>query len=120
LQIQNKLTGSEKRELRQAKGQGQRDAPLVLCILIILGAAKGKTIAQAAELLECCEQTVLNWRKRFLEQRSEGAVQALMDLPHCGRSPTYEPQERAQVIALVCETLHKQELALSRCSITDL
>jgi hypothetical protein len=92
----------------------------VLRILIILWAAKGKTIAQTAELLECCEQTVLNWRKRFLERRSEGAVQALMDLPRSGRPPTYGPQERAQVIALVCETLNKHELPLSRCSITDL
>jgi hypothetical protein len=92
----------------------------VLRILIILWAAKGKTIVQTAELLECCEQTVLNWRKRFLERRSEGPVKALMDLPRCGRPLSYGPQERAQIIALVCETLHKHELPLSRFSITDL
>jgi len=115
-----KLKGSEKRELRQAKRQGYRDARLVLRILIILWAAKGKPIAQTAELLECCEQTVLNWRKRFLERRSAGAIQALIDLPRSGRPPTYGPQERAQIIVLVCETLHKHDLPLSRCSITDL
>jgi hypothetical protein len=106
--------------LRRAKRQGHKEARRVLRILIILWAAKGRTIAQTAELLECSEQTVLNWRKRFLERRSEGPVQALMDPPRCGRPLTYGPQERAQVIALVCETLHKHELPLSRCSITDL
>jgi hypothetical protein len=115
-----KLKGSEKRELRQAKRQGHKDPRLVLRILIILWAAKGKTIVQTAELLECCEQTVLNWRKRFLERQSEGPVKALMDLPRSGRPPTYGPQERAQITALVCETLHKHELPLSRFSITDL
>lgn len=115
-----KLKGSEKRELRQAKRQGHKDPRLVLRILIILWAAKGKTIVQTAELLECCEQTVLNWRKRFLERRSAGPVKALMDLPRCGRPLSYGPQERAQIIALVCETLHKHELPLSRFSITDL
>jgi hypothetical protein len=43
-----------------------------------------------------------------------------MDLPRSGRPVTYGPQERAQVIALVCETLHEHDLPLSRFSITDL
>ena len=115
-----KLKGSEKHELRQAKRRGRKDARLVLRILILLWAAKGKTIAQTAELLGCCEQTVLNWRKRFLERRSAGPVKALLDLPRCGRPLTYGSQERAEIIALVCETLHEHELPLSRCSIADL
>ena len=89
-------------------------------ILIILLADKGKTIAATAETLGCCEQTVLNQRKRFLARRSEGPVTALEDLPRSGRPVTYGPQERAQVIAIVCETLWKHELPLSRFSIADL
>lgn len=89
-------------------------------ILIILLADAGKTIAATAEVLGCCEQTVLNQRKRFLARRSEGAVEALKDLPRSGRPVTYGPQERAQVIAVVCETLWKQELPLSRFSVADL
>ena len=92
----------------------------MLRILIILWAAKGKTIAQTAELLGCCEQTVINWRKWFLERRSAGPVKALMDLPRSGRPVIYGAQKRAQVIAIVCETLHEHELSLSRFSITDL
>lgn len=89
-------------------------------ILIILLADKGKTIAATAGALGCCEQTVLNQRKRFLDRRSEGPVAALRDLPRSGRPVTYGPQERAQAIAIVCETLWKHELPLSRFSIADL
>jgi hypothetical protein len=93
---------------------------LVIRILIILLANAGQTIAQTADVLGCCEQTVLNQRKRFLARRSEGAVAALLDLPRSGRPVTYGAQAQAQVIAVVCETLHEHELPLSRFSITDL
>lgn len=89
-------------------------------ILIILLTDEGKTISATAEILGCCEQTVLNQRKGFLARRAEGPVMALMDLPRSGRPVTYGPQERAQVIAMVCETLWKHELPLSRFSIADL
>jgi len=92
----------------------------VIRILIILWADKGKTIAQTAELLGCCEQTVLNWRIRFLERRSEGPVAALMDLPRSGRPVIYGAQEQVQVVAIVCEILHEHKLPLSRFSTTDL
>lgn len=80
-----KLTSKEKQKLRQAKKQGRKNARLVIRILIILLADSGKTIAQTAELLGCCEQTVLNQRKRFLRRRSEGPLTALLDLPRSGR-----------------------------------
>jgi len=115
-----KLSGKEKQELRQAKKKGRKDARLVIRILIILWADTGRTIAQTAELLGCCEQTVLNWRKRFLERRSEGLVAALMDLPRSGRPVIYGAQERVQVVVTVCEILHEHELPLSRFSTSDL
>jgi hypothetical protein len=92
----------------------------VIRILIILWAAEGRTIAQTAALLGCCEQTVLNWRQRFLKRRSEGPVAALMDLPRSGRPPIYGAPERAQVVATVCEILHEHEAPLSRFSNSDL
>jgi hypothetical protein len=106
--------------LRQAKKKGYKNARLVIRILIILLANEGKTIAATAEVLGCCEQTVLNQRKRFLARRSEGPVEALKDLARSGRPVSYGPQERSQVIALVCETLWKHELPLSRFSTADL
>jgi len=114
------LTGKEKQELRQAKKKGNKNARLVIRILIILMANAGKTMAAIAETLGCCEQTVLNQRKRFLVRRCEGAVKALTDLPRSGRPVIYGPQERAQITAVVCETLWKHELPLSRFSIADL
>lgn len=115
-----RLSGSEKRQLRQAKRKGKCDARLVNRILIILWACQGRTIAQTAQGLGCCQQTVLNWRKRFLQRRHEGVVQALTDLPRTGRPLIYGTKERAHVIAFVCETLHQHELPLSRFSLTDL
>lgn len=115
-----RLTGKEKQELRQAKKKGNKNTRLVIRILIILLANAGKSIAATAEVLGCCEQTVLNQRKRFLARRSEGAVAALMDLPRSGRPVTYGPQERAQITVVVCETLWERKLPLSRFSIADL
>jgi hypothetical protein len=115
------LSGKEKRELRQAKKKGRKDVRLVIRILIVLWADRGKkTIAETAELLDCCEQTVLNWRERFLVRRSEGPIAALMDLPRSGRPVTYGPQQRAEIVATVCEVLYEHELPLSRFSTTDL
>jgi len=115
-----RLSGSEKHELRQAKKKGCKNARLVIRILIILLANKGKTLAETADRLDCAAQTALNWRKRFLARRTEGAVAALLDLPRSGRPVKYGAVERVQVIAIVCETLHRRELPLSRCSLTDL
>ena len=115
-----KLNGKEKQELRQAKKGGRKNARLVIRVLIILLADAGKTIVQTAEILGCCEQTVLNQRQRFLRRRSDGPVTALLDLPRTGRPVTYGAKERAQVVAIVCETLDEHKLPLSRFSITDL
>jgi hypothetical protein len=115
-----KLTGKEKQALRQAKKKGNKNARLVIRVLIILLANAGKTIAATAEMLGCCEQTVLNQRQRFLARRSDGPVKALMDLPRSGRPTTYGPPERAHITAVVCETLWKHKLPLSRFSIADL
>lgn len=115
-----KLAGHEKHDLRQAKKKGRLQVRLVIRILIILLADVGKTIAETAELLGCCEQTVLNQRKRFLQRRSEGAVAALQDLPRSGRPPTYGPVDKAHVIAAVCEIVHEQQQPLSRFALNDL
>ena len=114
------LTGQEKRELRQAQRSGTVPARFVVRILIIVLANDRKTIAATAKLLGCCEQTVLNQRRRFLERRAEGALNALRDLPRGGRPRTYTVPMQTQVVAVVCETLHQHELPLSRFSIHDL
>ena len=114
------LSGKEKQLLRQAKKKGRKDARLVIRILMILLANKGKTLNETAETLGCCEQTVLNQRKQFLARRAEGPVQALQDRPRSGRPVTYGPAHRTQVTAVVCETLWKHEQPLSRFAIADL
>jgi hypothetical protein len=115
-----KLNGKEKQDLRQAKKKGRKEARLVIRILIILLADQGKTIADTALCLSCCEQTVLNQRKRFLARRAEGVVEALQDLPRSGRPVVYTAQQRALMTATVCETLKEHDLPLSRLSTADL
>jgi hypothetical protein len=115
-----KLSGGERQALRQAKKKGRHNARLIIRILIILLADAGKTIAQTAEVLGCCEQTVLNQRQRFAQRRREGPLMALLDLPRRGRPVTYGPKEQTQVVAIVCETLHEHQLPLSRLAISDL
>lgn len=115
-----KLSGKEKQELRQAKKQGRKNVRLVIRVLIILWADAGKTLAQSATGLDCCEQTVLNQRRRFVQRRTEGAVLALQDLPRSGRPVIYGAKAQARVVATVCETLHERQLPLSRLSLTDL
>ena len=115
-----RLKGKEKQELRQAKKRGCKHARLVIRILIVLLADQGATITRTAEALNCCEQTVLNWRRRFLRRRSEGPIVALTDLPRSGRPVIYGAQERAQVVAIVCEILHDHQQPLSRFSVSDL
>jgi hypothetical protein len=114
------LSGKDKQLLRQAKKKGRKDARLVIRILMTLLANKGKTISETAETLGCCEQTVLNQRKRFLACRAEGPVQALQDRPRSGRPVTYGPAQRTRITAVVCETFWKHEAPLSRFSIADL
>ena len=50
------LRGKEKQLLRQAKKKGRKDARLVIRILMILLANKGKTISETAETLGYCER----------------------------------------------------------------
>jgi len=114
------LSGKEKQLLRQAEKKGRKDARLVIRILIILLAYKGKTISETAETLGCCEQTVLNQRKQFLARRAAGPVQALQDRPRSGRPVTYGLAQRTHVTAVLCETLWKHEKPLSRFSLADL
>jgi hypothetical protein len=90
-----RLTGHEKQVLRQAKRRGAAPARLIVRILIILMADQGKTLAASP-------------------------VAALPDLPRSGRPCHYTAADRAQMVAVVCETLHAHDLPLSRFSMTDL
>lgn len=110
----------ERQEFYQALCRGCRKARLVIRILIILAADAGRTLAETADFVNCCEQTVLNQRKRFLARREKGPIMSLVDLPRSGRPVIYGARERTLVIASVCETLYKHDLPLSRFSITDL
>ena len=107
-----KLSGKEKRELRQAKRKGCKKARLVIRILIVLLADAAKTIAETATILGCCEQTVLN-------QRKKGRCCFARFAPFRPSSGLYGPAVGADY-GHGSATLHEHDLPLSRFSVADL
>lgn len=107
-----KLSGKEKRELRQARRKGCKKARLVIRILIVLLADAAKTIAETATILGCCEQTVLN-------QRKKGRCCFARFAPFRPSSGLYGPAAGADY-GHGSATLHEHNLPLSRFSVADL
>jgi len=107
-----KLSGKEKRELRQARRKGCKKARLVIRILIVLLADAAKKIAETATILGCCEQTVLNQRKR-------GHCCFARFAPFRPSSGLYGPAAGADY-GHGSATLHEHDLPLSRFSVADL
>ncbi len=57
---------------------------------IILWAADGLTIAETQKRLDCSEQTILNWRRIFLDRRGRYEIPELLrDRPRPGRPPKH-------------------------------
>jgi transposase len=74
-----------------------RTAParLVERARIVLLSRSGDTVAEIAETLGVCPETVRRWIHRFDRQGVEG----LADRPRAGRPPTYTAEEVGEVIA---------------------
>lgn len=66
---------------------------------IILLADDGLTNRAIAEEIECDEDTVGSWRRRF----SKGGPKALRDLPRSGRPSKFTPDQRARVLEKATE-----------------
>ena len=62
-----RLTGKEKRELRQLKRSSKSEARLVDRARLLLWAHDGVTIDESAPRLGCGRDKVIFWRRRFLE-----------------------------------------------------
>jgi len=109
---------------------------LVQRVDIILGLARGGTPSQIAQRLGVERQTVYKWARRWREQtprlkaaEAEGVndrqlreliEQVLEDAYRSGRPAKITPTQRAQVIALACESPRESGLALRRWTSRDL
>ncbi len=88
-----RLTGKEKRELRQLKRSSKTESRLVDRARLLLWAHDGVTIDESAARLGCGRDKVIFWRRRFLEGRTAKipVCDRLRDQPRSGRPPTFSP-----------------------------
>ena len=84
-----RLGSKEKQRLREIVGHGTTEARLVERARILLWAHDGVTIEETARRLGCHRETVIFWRRRYLERRRDGLPSCLQDLPRSGRPPVF-------------------------------
>ncbi len=85
------LSDEERRTLQTIVRSGKTERRIADRARIVLWADAGVTIDESAQRLGCHRETVIYWRKRFVERRPEGAPDCLRDLPRSGRPPTFSP-----------------------------
>ena len=86
-----RLGSKEKQALREIAKSGKTEARLVERAWILLWAHDGVTIDNTAQWLGCHRDTVIFWRRRYVEHRREGLPNCLKDLPRSGRPRVFSP-----------------------------
>lgn len=116
-----RLSGKEKRILRALTRAGKTERRLADRSRIILWTADGVAACEIARRLEMHRNTVINWRRWYLERRAAGlsVVGGLEDRPRSGRPLKFTPLGITQIKAIACEQPAKLELPLSRFSLSD-
>ena len=92
------LTSSEQDQLLSWTLRRKTAQALALRSRIVLGCAEGRSNREVAAHLRTSEQTVSKWRRRFVEQRLDG----LLDAPRSGAPRTIDD---ARVDAVIARTL---------------
>lgn len=85
------LSDEERCNLHTLIRSGKTERRIADRARIVIWADEGVTIDESAERLGCHRDTVIYWRKRFLERREEGLPDSLQDLPRPGRPPDFPP-----------------------------
>jgi len=93
----NRLTESERAELRSLVAAGQRPVRDVRRAHIILLSDAGLSRDAITRTLGASTTTVDRTRYRW---RAEGAQAAIRDRPRSGRPPTLTPRDEARIVAL--------------------
>ncbi len=88
-----RLTGKEKRELRQLLRNTKSEARLMDRARLLLWAHDGVTVEESATRLGCGRDKIFFWRRRFLEGRAAKVpiVERLRDQPRPGRPVSFSP-----------------------------
>lgn len=85
------LSDKERSTLQTLIRSGKSERRIADRSRIIIWADGGITIDESAHRLGCHRETVIYWRKRFLERCDEGLPNSLQDLPRSGRPPSFSP-----------------------------
>ena len=86
-----RLSDEERRTLQSLIRSGKTENRLTERAKMVVWADEGVTIDASAYRLDCHRETILYWRQRFLERRSEGLPVCLQDLPRSGRPASFSP-----------------------------
>lgn len=111
-----RLTGSQRRQLVRECRLRKAEYRFVQRRRILLLAAAGTPNAEIERQVGCCRDTVLLWRRRFVE----GGLKALVERPRPGRPPRITPQERHAVVALACHLPTDYGIERSQWSLSSL
>lgn len=88
------LTLAERNSLQRLIRDRSTERGLTDRARIVLWADQGVTIAESALRLDCHRETIIAWRRRFLERRAEGIPAALLNALHQRRArPEEVPNE---------------------------
>lgn len=71
---------------------------------IVLLASQGLTAARIAELVDCTERNVQNWRIRFEKERLDG----LQDRPRSGRPRALTEEEAREILRMTVEEIPRE------------
>jgi len=95
------LSAVDREKIHQWIGAHGTPQQIALRCRIVLGAAEGRSDVAIAEQLAVNRNTVILWRKRFVEAGLEG----LWDIaPGRGRKPTYEIDKIAAIVEATLQT----------------
>jgi putative transposase len=83
--LEIEIADEERSTLLKWTRDQKTDKRLYIRAKIVLLAAEGWSNTAIAEKLDFRRQSVIDWRKRFDEERIEG----LYDRPRCGRPPVF-------------------------------
>lgn len=110
------LTGSQRRQIKRDCRSRTSEARFVQRRRIVLLASVGLDNTHIAERVGCTRETVVFWRRRFIERGLAG----LEEEPRSGRPSRISAQERHETIAMACRKPADVGVELSQWSLSSL
>lgn len=101
---QVRLSDEERQVLQAITRKGEEPVRQYKRARVLLLADGGLSDAQIVERVDVGLATVERIRKRFVQERAQGALQAITERPRPGRRSVFDGEARAKITALACTT----------------